>query len=450
MPDLGEFLNQFALAGALIANTWWLWAPPALFFIAREMWRLYLKIRYFANLKWVLLEVKIPRDIAKTPEAMEQVFAGLQTMYFGLDFDEVWWLGLQHDYIVFEMASLGGETRFYVRTPVFFRNVAEAHIYAQYPEAEIAEAADYMDLLPAGVPSAEWDLFGIEFKLEREDAYPIRTYRDFQAMAPGAKEVEKVDPFSSIAELFGRIRPGEHLGYHLLFRPAQTPTPDAWRKKGEALVAKLIGRKEKPKKGKIAEALEPLAPLGRGWGEPLRPLFGLGPAAPAKPERQQREESGETSLMLYLSPGTREIVAAIERNIVKPGFEVVIRFCYAARRDAFSLSHLSAFIGALKQYNTQTLNAFKMNGAAMATSTPWWYPPAIRRRRKRYKQRLFWAYYRARKPFVDTVSLKSTAVVLNSEELATIYHYPGLTAKAPLLPRLESRRAEPPATLPVG
>lgn len=448
MDRLLAFLDQFAVAGALVANTWWLWVPPLLCYVGRQYWLLYLRLRYFKNLVWLLLEVRIPRTIEKSPEAMEQIFAGLQTMYWDFDPLEKYWQGLQHDYVVFELVSMGGETRFYIRTPVFFRNVVEAQIYAQYPEAEVAEVEDYMAQLPPDVPSEEWDLFGVEFKLSKEDAYPIRSYRDIVALAPNQEEFSKVDPFASMVEMFGRTRPGEHVAFHIMFRPAQEPSTDHWKKEGEKLVAKLIGKKVAPERGWLGGLLEPADPLRRGWIEPVRPLFGLGPA-PALPPK--KEESGfETSLMLHLSPGTRDIVAAIERNILKPGFECVIRFCYVARRDIFSLSQLSSFIGALKTYNTQTMNAFTLNTEAMPTKLPWWWPSPIKRWRKAYRKRLFYWYYQIRKPFRDTYALRSKPIVLNTEELATIFHFPTMSAKAPMMPRIEARRSEPPATLPVG
>src|SRR3989338_5230278 len=440
MPALADFLGQLAVAWAVVANTWWIFVPPLLAIAGWQHWLYYLKVRYFSLLSWVLLEVRIPRDIAKTPEAMEQVFAGLQALYWDFDPDEVYWLGLQHDYVVFEMVSLGGETRFYVRVPVHFRNLVEAQIYAQYPEAEIAEAEDYMALLPDRAPSDEWDLFGLEFNLEKDDAYPIRTFQDFRSLTARAEEFEKVDPFASLAECLGKCGAGEHIGYHLLLRPAQTPTPNAWRERGQALVDKLIGRKAIQKKGKIAQALEPLEPLTTGWGEPLRPLFGLGPATPEAAAKKE-----EAPRISFLPPDIDEQVKAIRRNVMKPGFETVIRFIYLARRDRFSHVHVAAFIGGLKTYNSPTLNSFKFNGASVATSTPWWWPKFMRRRRKAYQQRLFYRYYRARKPFTDIVTLRSKPVVLTREELATIYPSPGRTAKAPMLPRIEARRSEPPA-----
>jgi hypothetical protein len=39
--------------------------------------------------------------------------------------------------------------------------------------------------------------------------------------------------------------------------------------------------------------------------------------------------------------------------------------------------------------------------------------------------------------------------VLNTEELATLYHLPGLVASVPTLPRIDSRKAVAPVNLPV-
>ena len=39
--------------------------------------------------------------------------------------------------------------------------------------------------------------------------------------------------------------------------------------------------------------------------------------------------------------------------------------------------------------------------------------------------------------------------VLNTEELATIYHFPGSVAKTPTISRIESKKGEPPTALPI-
>ena len=38
---------------------------------------------------------------------------------------------------------------------------------------------------------------------------------------------------------------------------------------------------------------------------------------------------------------------------------------------------------------------------------------------------------------------------MNTEELATIYHFPSATVKTPMLGRVEAKKGTPPASLPV-
>jgi hypothetical protein len=47
------------------------------------------------------------------------------------------------------------------------------------------------------------------------------------------------------------------------------------------------------------------------------------------------------------------------------------------------------------------------------------------------------------------VPFKSPHFVLNTEELATMFHFPGGVAATPTFNRIESRKAEAPTNLPV-
>src|SRR3989338_5898481 len=180
MPPFAEFFRYqkivFERVWPYIALTWWFWLPPLLFYAAFLVWTYYLKQRYYANLKWILLEVKIPKEIAKPPQAMEQIFAGIHGALRNYDFEEKYWKGLQVDHFSFEIVSVGGKIHFYIYAPVEYRNNFESLIYAQYPESEIKEAENYFSGLPDEIPDDEWNLFGTEFALVREDPYPIRTY----------------------------------------------------------------------------------------------------------------------------------------------------------------------------------------------------------------------------------------------------------------------------------
>jgi len=49
--------------------------PIPLTIIALRLWHHYRQERFIMNIKWVLLEVHVPRDVIKSPAAMELIFS---------------------------------------------------------------------------------------------------------------------------------------------------------------------------------------------------------------------------------------------------------------------------------------------------------------------------------------------------------------------------------------
>ncbi len=145
------------------------------------------------------------------------------------------------------------------------------------------------------------------------------------------------------------------------------------------------------------------------------------------------------SAISNLSPGEKLIAEAIENKISKLAFRVSIRFAYIARIDIFSRANMAAVSGAFKQFNTVNLNAFKSNSDA-GTSADF---PFKKRKEFLRKQSFIERYANRKWP-------KKKDFILNVEELATIYHYPILTVLTPTMRRVESKKAEPPVSLPVG
>ncbi|MBI2637434.1 MAG: hypothetical protein HYW88_00905, partial [Candidatus Sungbacteria bacterium] len=135
-----------------------------------------------------------------------------------------------------------------------------------------------------------------------------------------------------------------------------------------------------------------------------------------------------------------------ERNIGKIGFETVLRFAYIGRLDEFDMMNFAAINGVLRQFNTQDLNSFKVQSKALTTGK--WYDPR-RKRMKLKRKKVFYKYLRGRKPFTDILLMKSKPFVFNTEELATIYHYPGETVGALTTQRVEAKRGVPPIDLPM-
>lgn len=400
----------------VMAASWWVVLPLVLLFIFLDFWLMVVRQNYLLKIKWKLLEIRIPREILKTPKAMEQVFAAVHATYSGgIKFWDKWWKGKVEDWMSFELVGNAGKVHFYIRVAEPFRNLLESAIYAQYPDVEIVEAEDYDGLLPSILPNKVYDIWGTNFILARDDGYPIRLYPYFEEK----EEEKRLDPIAAITEIISKLKEDEMIWLQFLVRP----TGGKWKEEGEKLTAKLIGRKAAKERTLTEELVEFLINLIKA------PV-----SYPVWSEESKESSAGD---MGPLTPGEKDVVKAVEEKISKLGFEAALRFVYIDKADAFTRSNVSAVTGALRQFNTQNLNAFKPDGSVTTKAD---FPFKARK-----------LFYRKRRIF-DSYKLRlfpKKFSIFNTEELATVYHFPTTFVEAPTLHRLESRRGEPPAELPI-
>ena len=450
---LAVFNGVFYIGGFLL-SLWWLFLPIFLFFLAKGLWLKYIRQKFIDKMEWVLLEVKPPRDIQKTPRSMEQFFAGLH----GVQGTPNWWErnidGMTQRWFSLEMVSLGGEIHFFIRTVEVLRNLVEANIYAQYPEAEITEANDYVWSVPADIPSQDYDIQGRELILTKEDAYPIRTYPEFEKDA--ATEEQRIDPIASLLEVMSKIGQGEQIWIQTLTRPVN----DKWKEDGEKLRDELVGRKAEKKQGALTKEVIAWKDAGKGVAHEL--VSGK----PFEMAAGGESEKTDTPFLWATTKGEQSVINAIEENISKIGFETIIRFIYLAQADIFKGPNVNAIMGCFKQFNTQNLNGFKANPKISPIID---YDVQLKKPRVSHRKRKLLAAYRKRdfvqhstvisylKPFffeclpiLNWFFIRSKPFVFNIEELASVYHFPIEAVKSPLTPKVEAKKAEPPIGLPVG
>ena len=411
----------------VMAVSWWVILPVGLFFIWNEFW-LWGKNRIFRkNMKWMIVEIKIPRNIEKTPKAMESVFSALHAIRFKTpDFEDKYFRGEESMWFTCELVGYAGGVHFFIRFPAAARNLVESAIYSEYPDAEIVESDDYTKLMPDVLPNDIYDLWGQDFVLAKEDAYPIRTYEFFEESV----SERRLDPISAITEAMSRLKEGEAAWIQYLLRPVS----DSWKKEGEAIRDKIMQRKKEEKKGFIQEFVE-------GF---IQFLKNLSFAAAEHPIWSSEVKKEEKFKMLHLSPGETNILKGIENKISKSGFESAIRFLYIDKRDSFTSANVSAIGIALRQFNTQDMNSFKSISETMTKvtgrifTTKGWF----RKNKLFYKKRVIYDLYKLR-------WFPPECSIMNTEELATVFHFPIISVESPLLRRLDTRKGEPPANLPI-
>lgn len=413
---------------AFYFDWWWFFTPIVLWPIFELAWINYVQEKYVRSIEWKLLEIKIPKEIEKRPKTMEEFFSAIYSTYdVAIDtIYDVYLDGVVDVWFSLEIVSIGGDIHFYIRTPVQSLSIIESQIYAQYPEAEIKEVDDYVTDVPDDIPSKDYELWGTDLKLNKEDAYPLRIYKEFEDQASG----EFVDPTSNIVEGVSKLNEGEQIWIQILIRAVD----DNWKKEAEELVLELIGRKSKKKKksGFFSLLASEIADLGRYV------LFGFFTSQEQLEKGDQKDEKEQISMMLHLSQGEKDVVEAIENNAKKPGFETDIRWLYLAKRDVFDKGKgNSTVFSYFSQFGSQDLNSFSPNGNTKTSAYYFLtdYRKALRQRKilRRYKRREF----------------DQKSYVLNVEELATLFHFPTIEVKAPLVPRVEAKRGKPPMELPI-
>ncbi len=443
-----SLLSVLYRAGGFILSLWWIYLPLILAFLAKDFWLKYKRNQFIENLEWVLLEVRPPSDVKKTPFAMEQFFAGLHGTQSGPNWKEQNIKGEFQKWFSMELVSLGGEVRFFIRTPKIFRNIVESNIYAHYPESEILQVDDYTNAISAEkIKSGEYDLWGSELEFVKDDCYPIRTYYEFEKEA--ASDDQRVDSIASLLEVATRIGSREQIWIQTLIRPIK----DDWKKAGDSKRDELIGRKKEEKKSWLRQIIDEFVGI-------LKELITGEPYVSAEEEKKQ-----ENPFLWSITKNEQEIINSIEKKTAKLGYETIIRIIYFGAKEDFSKSNVAAVIGAYKQLNTQHLNAFKPNGKVTPNIDYSYQAKGTRElyRKERvladYKKRNFTTYsnhisylnplFFEKLPILKWFFVRSNPFVLNIEELATVYHFPGEMVKAPLLPKVEAKKGQPPAGLPL-
>lgn len=428
---------QYVQDGLFLAlRYWWTWLPVMLGMAAYQSWMEFKRVEFIAKIKWVLLEIVPPPLIPfSSPKAAESIFAGLHATYAGspgTSWKSMFFQGKVPVWFALEIVSNGGETHFYLRCAEDQRNVVEALVFAQYPECEIRPVQDYVGLVPAPLDLTQFDIAGAELEFtQASPAYPIKTYIEFEE-AGGKDEYARLDPLAPLLEVMSAVRPGEHLWVQFLVRA----TGGDWVKENQALVDKLKGKKEKPKDPALQWLFGPI--------EAILDAVGLIPAPEPKPE-----EKKEFNLQ-NLSPAQKKVLEQVEFKLAKLGFKTGIRILYSARKEAFNGSRIASVTGMFKQLYYNNLNSFKPGNMTRDKGVlKWLFPDDVgffaSPRVVKKKKKMLAAYHARTFP---KKGKKEMVVILNTEELATLWHLPGLNVKAPLMPRVQAKKGQPPAILP--
>jgi hypothetical protein len=423
--------HNFNLIQILLVTIGYL-MPIPLSILALRLWHHYRQERFIMGIKWALLEVQVPRDVIKSPAAMELIFSNAFYQKSMKGFWEQYIQGAPWFWFSLELVSIDGKVHFFIRTPTRMRDLVETQIYAQYPQAKVVEVDDYALHVPQYKKNGDWNMWGCEFNKLKADFLPIRTYRDMEEMDSGTKEEYKIDPITPVIEFLGSIPRGQQVWIQVIIR-------------------QNIKEYHSHHTGKHINFYDATFEYIE---EMLKPYT-----------RVQKNDNGDTMGMDMRTPDPlKNLVKIMVENASLIHFDCCVRLVTLSDKrlcseDQFNnLRRASRLV--FRQYAQPNINELNRINSTQFDA-PWSDPTGLAL--TKYKKRTL-DFYRMRTGFHPPLqySFKYPKIlsaffpsgapqifVMSSRELATIFHFPGMVSETPSFKRIESKIAKPPSNLPL-
>lgn len=402
LPDISSILS---ISWFLFSRGGWIVFVLLIIFIVYKLYVEEIQKQYLTSIDYTLLEIKPPRENPSSFYNAEQVFIQLHQLFDNYTFQERYLEGKLVFRFAFEIISLGGKISYLVRVPTKQRDLMEAALYANYPTLEITEVRDYLEAFDYSSDNPRYDLFGAEFLLTKNQSYPIRTYREFEGLSAPELSNIVVDPLSPLLETFTKISDQEFYGVQFILEPVMD---DSWHDDAQKTIEELLGEKE---------------------------VIGF-----------EGKKTMVKNDMMGVDEVIKEQVKAIKNKLGRPGFKTKIRILHLGTAEKFNSDHKKLILSPFRIFSSANFNGFfpafgpkkdyRISKSLEAAYIEWWT--------KRRKQTLFEGY-KNRSNYIG-----EPTYILNSEELATLFHFPiTITGISQPVESLESKKISPPANLPI-
>ncbi len=395
-----------------------IWLPLFLFVMFWKRWIHYIRFRSWFSQPTVLLHIELPPEVTKSPAAMEIVLIGLHNTGGEGTFIQRIWHGRFMPVHSLELVCNEGSIGYYLQVRRGWKDFTEARIYGQFPEARITEVEDYVHEVHFN--NEEYSMWGNEYEKNDVGAVPIKTYIDWALDKNTDTPEVTTEPLTNIFELMSTIGPGEYYWIQFIIKARRN---DQWYGFPRPGSGKRFANEGADKIKKITEgAIKRAQSLIKG------------------DEAKARAAERGTA---QLTEGERFAISAIERSMAKHVFDCGIRTLYISKKDRFNPTRIgqtttlfAAFKGA---------NSLAPTRGQVLFTYPWQDWNDVRTNLVKRKL-FFWYKYRA----YFYVPIDQNPVMMTTEELATLWHFPNSSVKTPMLQRVPTRVSEAPTNLPTA
>jgi len=329
---------------------------------------------------------RLREQIARA-ETIFKAIGGLRAQRWHKNF--AWLLG-RNDHFSFEIVANSKFISFYVVAPRAMGRYIEQQIQAYYPEAVLEETEDYNIFSPRGQTAAGY------IRVKRSFIFPLKTYNKMEA-----------DPLESLINVLSKLNANESIAIQYILRSALP----GWHYKSNRVVSRVNQGK------KLSDALgENLFINGLSWLGDL-----VKAAKPPGPNDKKLDKENRLTAM------EQEVLKLIEEKNSKAGLDVNVRIIASAGDTSRAKVYLNNMISAFSQYN------YYQYGNIFSNKTVFY--------NKLIQKFLI-------KDFIYRRFKSSISFLLNTEELASLFHPPLPETETPNILWLFAKYAAAPSDVP--
>lgn len=346
---------------------------------------------------WVMYKISVPKEFHAEEDDQrknfQEMMAVVEPFYANLnsiftDSIEKKWTG--QDHISLEIIAKNNLIYFYVGCPRRISEIVVKNLHAQYPHAEIVLDDQYSIF-----PDKPLKIGAAILGLKKPFMFPIKTYRLLEE-----------DPLNAITNSLSKFKEDESAGIQFLLRPANS----MWRIAVERTAYNLQHGKVKITSN--SPGLKAMDTIFNVLG------------SVAKTATTGDSESKKDGLIdeNKLTPMQESQVKLLGEKASKLGFECQIRVMTVSPTQEMADQNVKEICSAFSQFNAPESNGL------------------VKKRAKKKAEEIANYVFRIFGP--------GKRLILNTEELCTIYHLPNRFLEAPSIAWLLSRKSAPPFNLP--
>lgn len=391
-------------SSATFSMPFWVWIiiVVAVLIVAYYLYK-YIKKMYVRKAQieltkdWVMLRVSVPKEQHAEEDdqrkSFQEMLSAIEPFYANLNsiFDNALDKKFSgQDHISMEIIAKNGMIYFYVGCPQRIADIITKNLHAQSPHAEIVYDKDYSIF-----PDKPLQINISTLKLSKKFALPIKTYRYLEE-----------DPLNAVTNSLSKLQEDETAGIQLLIRP----TSGMWRLAVEKAAYGL-----QHGKSKLTNSGSPALKAGETFFGFLGNVFNSF-------QGKTEDKSDPLNDPHKLTPMQESQLKMLGEKASKLGFECQIRLVCVAPKIERAKQQTKEMVSAFSQFGTPETNGL--------------YPKSPKSKSEELAN------------YVFRIFNSGGSLILNTEELSTVYHLPNRFIETPSISWLLAKKEPPPANMP--